>query len=308
MKTLPYVQMNHGRNTFWIAFFILYSMFFIKGSCSLFKAKQAPSLDEYLSSSRLTSFKTSYIIDQKSQSCDVTVRERVAFVFTTPTNIVHHIVTSKKKTYYNFQVKLGDESQETAKIVKTEIYSQKPKGIFYNTEHKSIDVQETWIITATLDKNVVSAIFEFEYNIQRGLSIDVENQKNILNVDVINSYPQSLNLYNIDIELWNFLKIEPDKITLPEFSKLSLLSDVKENDSAKDENNKYEANQGYLISIQQKIESHSGINLNLPLPLEIKLCEAHIFTFFLYFLFGLAFILTTFTIGVITSIPNKSNI
>ena len=59
---------------------------------------------------KINRVKSSVIFDKNEQSCDLQISEKVLFSFTEPTNLINHVIFSRRFSYYGFQFKIVNHS------------------------------------------------------------------------------------------------------------------------------------------------------------------------------------------------------
>ena len=80
----------------------------------------------------ITKFDKQIIFDTNFKSCDILIIEKVQFEFKTPTDVIHHLIVSKKKQLYGFLVNLPLNSNLS--IHKIEIFQDKSlRNRFYHS-------------------------------------------------------------------------------------------------------------------------------------------------------------------------------
>ncbi len=213
----------------------------------------------------ITKFNKQFIFDTNYRSCDIFIKERIEFQYTNPTDVIHHLIISKKNPLYGFAVNLPINS--SLSIKKIEIFQDKSlRNRFYeNKNHKSVRMffRDRWLISVLLDKKVKRVILNYSYYTQRAVLIDPDNNKNVIKLYVINPYPYNLKNLNIQLLLLNFKHLKEKDLTIPAFSKLKQVNI----------DNRQFKGKGFNISIDKNLPIHSEFFMQLALPMEIKSCE-----------------------------------
>jgi hypothetical protein len=294
---------NIGINSGFLIILILANLTFTTNSVlNLKKDHPYSDYDNYFQNIQIKNIKTTFILDSKSQSCNIKVKEKISFQLDSPTDVIKHFLVSKRNPFFNIKASISDEMNKQYKIIKTETYTRRGESSYLSIDlRQPIPIHEAWIISTTLSKPVQEITLYYEYTIQRGLGIDTRNEKNILNIDLINGYPFKIDGHQINIEIWNFPSLKQDHFFLIDEAEVFPISSNSLDKYSQPQDkfshnitdiNNYISNihsleKGYEIILTKSLPEHSGFSLTLQLPMEILLCEISIFTFFYYFLLAL---------------------
>ena len=243
----------------------------------------------------VTKFDKQIIFDTSLKSCDILTIEKVQFNFNTPTDVIHHLIVSKKKQLYGFLVDLPLNSNLS--IRKIEIFQDKSlRNRFYHdsgnlgsTASASVNsfYRDRWLISVVLDKKVTRVNLIYKFYTQAAIKVDNVNKKNLLKSYMVNPYPFEIKNLTIELLLLNFEHLKEEDLTIPAFSKLTKVN----------LNNQLHFGKGFKISIDKILPIHSEFLIQLTLPMEILSCEAGLVNFVYFGLIGMTvgFIIYSFT-------------
>jgi hypothetical protein len=231
---------------------------------------------------KINYFHSNIFIDAKSNSCDLHAKEVISFSFPTPTNVIQHMVVSLKDSLYGFKVRKIETSGDNAEILATKIYANRNNGSFLSFKStKKNHFHETWAITSELSRNVTKITVEYEYSIQRGIQIDVDNNKNSINLQLVNPYHYEITDYQLFLNILNFKNLDAINLDIPSDASINRL------------------NEGQIqIGYKFPFPKESQLSIGLPLPLEVLACEPRFYSIVYFFVIAVTIIL--FFVAIIT--------
>jgi hypothetical protein len=234
---------------------------------------------------KVVSIKSTVIFDKNKGSCDLfNVSEKVYFTFQKPTNIIHHLIFSKKYSYYNFNVfEVKNQNSKNIGIENVNIFSNtRLRSQFvdnlFNNKNIYRNFKENWVISIQLSAPVNEIELDFMYNISDALEIDSLIKQNVLHYQYINPYNYPIEKFRFKLDILNYSEI----------NRFSIKSEnkgiIKDFYDGKDK--------GIIIEFEKNLPEMAMYNLNLPLPYHFEFCNKKFYNLIAMILFFITFTLT----------------